>query len=94
MAACLGSAGGAYTRELSLLQRNAADGGAAGAWLRHLPGLTEEGVAPTDAAATGAAAGRTSTDMARARSGASSGRTSTDMARAGSGVSSGSAGRV
>lgn len=45
----LASAGGAYTRELSLLQRNTAAGDVgpvAGALLRHLPGMAEVGAAP------------------------------------------------
>lgn len=47
----LGAAGPAYLRELSLLQRNTAAGQAgpvASALVRHLPGMSEEGLAAAD----------------------------------------------
>jgi hypothetical protein len=53
MMAGLGGAGPAYLRELSLLQHNTAAGQVgpvAGALLRHLPGMSEDGVAETAAA--------------------------------------------
>ena len=50
----MGGAGPAYLRELSLLQHNTAAGQVgpvAGALLRHLPGMSEDGVAEAAAAA-------------------------------------------
>ena len=62
MAGYMASPGIAYTRELSLLQRNAASGDlgpATGAVVRHLPGMAELNEYPAQHPVAGAAAATT-----------------------------------